>query len=72
MRRATDVEPLPDLRERIERLGDPKGMTLEEVVKALGFPQYEFMSVDWILDGKPYLLMWDTGEKLYPWSSPTI
>ena len=62
--------PLPDIEDRIKRLGDPRGKTMREIVSVIGYPQSELMTVScvvedepfvcgWIVGGKPYVLMFD-------------
>lgn len=66
MDRVTGAKILIDIEDRFKKIGDPAGMTMREVVNALGYPQYEFMSLDWVLEDKPYLLIWDTGKRFIP------
>lgn len=55
-----------DLEERVERLGDPTGKTMREVVDILGAPQKCSMNLKNVLDNEPYMLMWFNKVFFYP------
>lgn len=55
-----------DLAERVERLGDPTGKTMCEIIDVLGSPQKVSMNVKNVLKNEPYMLMWHNKTLFYP------
>ncbi len=42
--------PLPNIEDRIKRLGDPRGKTMREIVSVIGYPQSELMTVSCVVE----------------------
>lgn len=55
-----------DLAERIERLGEPTGKTMCEIVEVLGSPQRCSMNVRNVVENEPYMLLWHNKTLFYP------
>lgn len=66
MNKCTGFEAPSDIEDRIARVGSPVGMTVNEIVRALGYPQYELISTERIIKNEPFILIWDTGKRFYP------
>jgi len=57
--------PLPDIEDRIKRLGDPRGKTMREIVSVIGYPQSELMTVSCVVEDEPFVCCWIVGGKPY-------
>lgn len=59
-------EPPADIAERIERLGDPIGKTLKEIIEYLGYPQLELIGAELVVNDEPFMCIWECDGKIYP------